>query len=158
MKPRVYIETSIVSYLVARPSRDIIVAAHQDMTRDWWEQQKEYFELYTSPIVTNEASAGDTTAAQQRLLVLAAIPSLLVSPEAVVLAENLLSRGALPQRAREDALHIAVAAVHGMDYLLTWNCTHIANALTRSIITSIIERQAFAVPIICTPEELITKG
>jgi predicted nucleic acid-binding protein len=154
----VYIETSVISYLVARPSRDIVVAAHQNITRIWWEQQKEYFELYTSPIVTNEASAGDPSAAQERLKVLSHIPSLLVSPEAVVLAEDLLLQGALPQKAREDALHIAVAAVHGMSYLLTWNCTHIANALKRPAIIGIIEHQAFAAPIICTPEELIAKG
>ena len=123
----VYIETSVISYLTARPSRDLIVAAHQEITREWWESRRLDFEVFVSGFVLEEATQGDADAARRRMDVVAALDELLVNDEVERLAEVLLIEGALPKQARYDALHIAVAAVNGVDYLLTWNCKHIAN-------------------------------
>lgn len=155
MKPAVYIETTIVSYLTAWPSRDLIVAAHQQLTREWWEHQRAKFELFISQAVLQEASVGDVDAAQLRLDTLAGLPLLELRPEALQLARVLIDRGPLPAKAAVDALHIALAAVHGVDYLLTWNCKHIANATMRSAIDAICRAQGYEPAVLCTPEELM---
>ncbi len=126
MKLKVYIETSVISYLTARPSRDLVTAAHQQLTIDWWEDRSTDFDLYISQLVVREASAGDEDAAKRRLNVVEQIPLLELNEEVLTLAHSLVEDGPLPQKASEDALHIAVATVHGMDFLLTWNCKHIA--------------------------------
>ncbi len=131
MKSKVYIETSIISYLVNRPSRDLILAAHQQVTHEWWNNRRPKFDLYASQAVMDEASEGDEEAAQLRLKVLRGIPLLELRVEALDLAEMIVRHKALPKKASQDALHIAVAAIYGMDYLLTWNCKHIANAVIR---------------------------
>jgi predicted nucleic acid-binding protein len=154
MKPTVYIESSIVSYLTAKPSRDIVLAAHQQITYDWWQFAKPHFEMYSSQITINEISAGDAEAANRRLDAIKGISLLDVNAEVTDLAKRLLSQGALPEKASLDALHIAVAAVHQMQYLLTWNCKHIANAVMRPTIERIIHDVGFIAPIIATPEEL----
>ena len=154
MKTRVYIETSVISYLAAHPSRDLIVAAHQQISHDWWSVRHEW-ELSISALVISEARAGDTDASRRRLELLDGLPALHLTNEALELAQRLLAGAALPERAKEDALHIAVAAVHGTDYLLTWNCTHIANASKRPLIETICEAAGYPPPIICTPEELL---
>jgi predicted nucleic acid-binding protein len=118
----VYIETSIISYLTARVSRDLIVAGHQQMTEEWWSVQRNRFELWASELVVEEASAGDASAAAERLKVLNTIEMLDITEEAGFLATALIERGSLPAKASADALHIAIAAVHNVDYLLTWNC------------------------------------
>jgi predicted nucleic acid-binding protein len=128
---RIYLETSVVSYLAARPSRDMVIAAHQQLTRDWWDRRFE-FELFVADPVLEEASRGDLEAAQRRLAFLEGIPVLTAHPDALGLARSFLAEAALPSNAAIDALHVALAAVHGMDFLLTWNCTHIANARIRS--------------------------
>jgi hypothetical protein len=151
--PRTYVETSIVSYLTAWPSRDLVRAAHQQVTREWWATRGSY-ELYVSQFVLDEAAAGDSAAAEQRLEALQGIALLDVTEEAIVLAGDLVAGGGLPAKARVDALHIAMATVHGMDFLLTWNCTHIANAATRSTIEDLCRAAGFEPPIICTPLEL----
>ena len=155
MKPRVYLETSVVSYLLARPSRDLVVAAHQQVTREWWEERRDSFQLYVSQMVIHEASAGDPASARRRLEELAGFPLLALTEEAEALARDLIERGPLPRQAVEDALHIALATVHGMDYLLTWNCRHIANAQMRGAVNSVCALRGYDPPVICTPEELM---
>jgi hypothetical protein len=152
--PSIYIETSVVSYLVARPSRDIIVAAHQQLTSDWWYNQRTEYDLFTSQLVLDEAQAGDPEVASRRLAELEGISLLKLSDAAIGLAENLIKANAVPQKAAQDALHIAIACANGMEYLLTWNCKHIANARMRSKIDKVCREMGFIPPIICTPEEL----
>ncbi|MGH9928232.1 MAG: type II toxin-antitoxin system VapC family toxin [Pyrinomonadaceae bacterium] len=155
MSLKIYIETIIVSYLTARPSRDLIIAAHQQLTQEWWETRRTNFDLYASQLVIREPSAGDAVMAQRRLEVLDGIPLLSVSQEAVALARTLVEKGPIPEKAAVDALHIAVAASHGMDYLLTWNCRHIANAEMQTGVARICRATGFEPPVICTPEELL---
>lgn len=155
MNPKIYIETSIVSYYTARPSRDLVVAAHQQITHEWWDNKRFDFDLYTSQVVVSEASLGDQTAATKRIQALQGIPLLDVRDEAAELAQKLLGEGCLPQKASEDALHISVAAIHNMDYLLTWNCKHIANSQMRPKIERVIRDEGYEPPIITTPEELL---
>ncbi len=151
----VYIETTIVSYLTAWPSRDLVRAAHQQVTREWWENERHRHGLFTSQLVLVEAPAGDPTAAAERLGVLQEIPLLPESPEARRLAEALLGEAALPAVAARDAVHVAVAATAGMDYLLTWNCRHLANASLRDRISEVCRAAGQRPPTICTPEDLL---
>ena len=153
MKPKVYVETTIVSYLSALPSRDIVLAAHQQLTREWW-ARRERFDLFVSRPVWDEAARGDAEAAAKRLAALDGIPILLVSDEASAFADWLLATNILPMKAATDALHVAIAVLSGMDYLLTWNCTHIANAAIRGRIEQACRAAGMQAPIICTPEEL----
>ncbi len=154
MKPTAYIETTIPSYLTARPSRDVVRAGEQQVTRDWWDRSAEY-ELRVSSLVLLECQAGDAQAAAERLAALEGVPVLAQSPEAVALAGMLLKEVPLPPKAANDALHIAVAAVNGIAYLVTWNCTHIANATLRPQIEAICRRMGYEPPVICTPRELL---
>jgi len=157
MKPRVYLETTIPSYLTAWPSRDLVRAAHQQITRDWWDRRRAVFELYISQVVLRECQAGDATAAAERLKVLQDLPLLEQTEEATRLAQALVDRVPLPERAAVDALHVAIAAVHGVDYLLTWNCAHIANATLRDPIESVCRENGYEPPAICTPDELLAE-
>jgi len=152
---RVYLETTIISYLTARPSRNLRVVAHQEITADWWIRRRMSFELYVSRLVVEEAAAGDPEAAARRLATLHGIPRLEVTESASDQATSLVAHAAIPLEATEDALHVAVAAAHGMDYLLTWNCRHIANAAMRNRIADICAAGGFEAPVICTPEELL---
>lgn len=153
MKPRVYVETTIPSYLAAWPSRDLLRAAQQQMTREWWDRREE-FELFISPLVLVECQAGDATAAADRLAAIAGIRLLDQTEAVVALAEELARSVPIPPRAVADAVHIATAAVHGMQYLLTWNCTHIANAVLRPRIEAACRAIGCEPPLICTPPEL----
>ena len=155
MKPRVYIETSIPSYLTARRSRDLIATANQELTQEWWETRKDDFYLVISEFVLREASAGDPIAASNRLAAISGIPELNITDEVGLLARILIEQVPIPMKAQLDAFHIAVAAVHGIDYLLTWNCTHINNAVLRPIIEALCRSQGYEPPIICTPQELL---
>ena len=155
MKPKAYIETTIPSYLTAWPSRDLVTAAHQQITHQWWQTRRQDFDLFTSQLVIDESSAGDPDAATRRLEVLDEIPLLEPSEDVAELAQALIGQVPFPKRAAADALHIAIAVVSGMDYLLTWNCTHIANAARRSAIESVCRSKGYEIPIICTPEELL---
>ena len=155
MKPKLYVETTIFSYLTSAPSRDLIVAAHQQVTREWWDLRRPDFDLFVSRLVLQEAGAGDLEAAQRRLAALRDISRLALNPEALALARDLVTRGPLPANATEDAMHIAVATVHGMDYLLTWNCRHIANARMRQAVALTCALRGYDPPVICTPEELM---
>ncbi len=156
MKPTVYVETTIPSYLTAWPSRDLVRAAHQQITREWW-ARRQGFELFTSRLVVQECEAGDSEAAAQRLVALADIPLLEQTTEVADLAERLLRDVPLQAKAAADALHIAIAAVHGMLYLLTWNCNHLANAALRPQIEAVCRAAGLEPPLICTPEELPTE-
>lgn len=151
----VYIETSVVSYLAGRPSRDLLVAACQQATRTWWDEHRLRFELYTSRLVVSEAFLGDPEAATRRSDYLGSIPELHMTAEARDLARILIQQGALPHKAEADALHIAVAAVHRIDILLTWNCRHINNPVAKPVIRSVCARDGYACPEICTPLELL---
>lgn len=157
MLPRVYIETTIPSYLTARPSRQVRRQAHQDSTRAWW-ARRAAFELYVSRLVVQECARGDPTAAADRLAVLAGIPDLAVTPQAVALADDLADRMSLPDGARPDAGHIATAAFHDIEYLLTWNCRHIANPNLWPGIVSVCRAAGFRPPLIRTPDELSPSG
>lgn len=154
LKPKVYIETSIPSYLTARRSREIVIAGKQLATMDWWERRGD-FELFISVFVLEEVSAGDADAARQRLQALNGISEIEITEEVEVIAERLLSHGSLPAKARIDALHIAMATIGGIDYLLTWNCAHIANPAFRAKIESVIRSFGYKPPVICTPHELL---
>src|SRR5688500_8559846 len=123
-KPTVYLETTIVSYLTAWPSRDIVRQAHQQVTREWWDKYRAAFDVLASELVVREASSGDASAAEERLRVLSDVPMVAISDAATELAEHLVRRGAIPAKAAVDALHLGIAAANGMDYLLTWNCRH----------------------------------
>ena len=154
MKSRIYLETSVISYLTAWPSRDLVRAGHQETTREWW-ATRTTFELYISQLVLEEAAAGDPAAAAKRLEALRDVPVLELTTEATGLGRDLVLEAALPAKAAADALHIAIAAVQGMDCLVTWNCTHIANAMMRPRIEAICRANGFEPPIICTPLELL---
>ena len=149
----VYVETSVVSYLTARPSRNIVLSAHQAITREWWRRRASY-ELRVSQLVLDEASDGDAAMVARRLSALAGIPVLDVTADAASLAAALVQRGALPRKAIVDAFHIGIAAAHAIDYLLTWNCRHLANAAMRGTIEEVCRSAGLVPPVICTPEEL----
>ena len=158
MNKTVYIETSIPSYLTARPSRDIRVAAWQQITTQWWDEARADYDLFTSELVMVEASAGNPEAARRRLEALQGIAELPIDQEVQALADRLVSQGGVPAGAEADALHIAVAAVHRMDYLLTWNFRHIDNAATKPIVRSICTDAGYSCPEICAPMELLPEG
>lgn len=155
MSASVYLETTIPSYLAAWRSPEMVMAARQEITLDWWDNRRSKFELFVSQLILDEVSAGDADAVARRLMVLQGIPLI----EAVVGTEDLIDalmrKLALPQRAAADAAHIALAVVNGMDFLLTSNCTHIANASNRPIIESVCDTFGYETPVICTPEELL---
>lgn len=152
--PSVYIETSVVSYLAARPSRDLIVAAHQQITSDWWHNQREQYRLFVSELVVGEASEGDIEMAARRKMFLEGIELLEIDVRAMNLAQQFVEGKAVPEKASADALHIAVACVNGADYLLTWNCKHIANGRMKSRIGMVCHAAGYDPIVICTPEEL----
>ena len=151
----VYIETTIPSYLTAWPARNLIAAAHQAMTREWWALRRDSFHLFISQLVVTEASAGDPAAAQLRLDVLAGIPLLPSTDSVEWIATELERLGLVPANAAADAFHVAFASVHAVDYLLTWNCRHIANAERLPAIKVFLRDNGFAIPNVCTPEELM---
>jgi predicted nucleic acid-binding protein len=154
VKPRAYLETSLISYLVGRLSRDVIVLGNQELTREWWLSRRTSYELFVSEIVIREAILGDPRVAQQRMEIMEGLPILAVTEEAERLAPLLLRSAGLSRNAETDALHVAVATVHGMEYLLTWNCTHIANASLRRAVERQCRLMGYEPPVICTPQEL----
>lgn len=155
MKSTGYIETTIPSYLTAWRSPELVMAANQEATRKWWDESRAKFDLFVPELVVGEMSVGYPDAVKRRLAAVENVPELALTNEAEQLAAKLLEGAALPQKAKADALHIAIATVHGMDYLLTWNCTHIANAIMRPKIESICRSAEYEPPIICTPPELV---
>jgi hypothetical protein len=154
LKPRVYLETTIVSYQAARASRDLVVAAHQQITQEWWSKRKLDFSLYVSELVIEEATKGDPSAAKRRLHYLENVEVLAVDNEALALALKIVKAGCIPESSGADALHVAIAAVNGIDFLLTWNCTHINNAEIAKKIEVTCVDAGYRCPVICTPEQL----
>ena len=154
VKRKIYVETSVISYLTARPSKTIIGAAHQQLTLAWWEKRGQY-ELMVSEVVLRECGAGDSESAAKRLEVVRDLPLLLITEQAIKIAEDLIKQKIVPLKAIEDALHIAIATAHGVDYLVTWNCRHIANPEIQRGIASYLEQIGAVLPFICTPEELL---
>ncbi|MDD5296086.1 MAG: type II toxin-antitoxin system VapC family toxin [Rhodocyclaceae bacterium] len=154
MKRKIYVETSVISYLTARPSKTIIGAAHQQITLAWWELRSGY-ELLVSQAVWQECAAGDPMAAEKRLAALEGMPVLAITQDMIRLAESLIEQAIIPAKAIEDALHIAVSTLHHVDFLLTWNCRHIANPVIQEKIAVYLEQLGLFLPIICTPEELL---
>lgn len=151
----VYIETSIVSYLRQKPSTQVVTAARQLLTYQWWNDERANYELVISQYVVDEASGGDPTLAAERLQTIDDIPLLPNAPEIPQIADEIMSLGVLPPKAQVDALHIASVAHHRIQYLLTWNCKHIANAKILPRIHNVLTDLGIPIPIICTPEELL---
>jgi len=154
MKQKVYIETSVVSYLSGRLSRDVVIVGRQEITREIWPLLIERFDCYVSALVREEVERGDPEAADSRLAVLAGMTALTTSDEARDLAKAMIQNGLMPSRFAEDALHIAIAATNGMDYVLTWNFRHINNVQTKVRIQSFLEGHGYEPPLVCSPEEL----
>jgi len=154
-KSKLYMETTIPSYLTSWPSRDLIIAAHQQVTREWWKKWKSSFEIYVSQLVVDEVKAGDDEAARERLKAIDGMPLLDITEEVERLASSILVSGVIPSKAATDAAHIAIATVHQMEYLMTWNCVHIANAAITKEVAKICRQRGFECPVICTPEELL---
>ena len=155
MTKRVYIETTIPSYLAARPSRDLLQTARQQLTYTWWNNMRQNYELCISEIVLDEVASGDADAAQRRLPFLHNLPLLDLTEAVSDVAKAIMGSGLLPQEAARDAIHIAVTSVHGIDILLTWNCRHIANAAIMKEFRTIVAGCGYELPILCTPEELL---
>lgn len=156
MKPSLYVETTVVSYLVGWLSRnDLQVAAHQELTRRWWSARRAGFDLFGSSVVVDEASDGDPALAALRLQFLREVTLLRVTDQAHDLKAELLRRTQIPAKAENDALHIAIAAVHGMELLVTWNCKHIANAVTLPLVYEVCRESGYEPPLVCTPLELL---
>jgi len=151
----VYIETTIPSYYTGRRPRDLVLAARQQLTIDWWDQHREEYELFSSQVVLDETRRGDPDAAAKREEFLMGIPLLDISERVIEVAEDLVLSGIIPKRVSDDAYHIACAGVHRVDYLLTWNCAHIANPHNRRRIRQQLAGHGLEMPVICTPEELI---
>ena len=155
-KPKVYVETSVISYLVARRNqRDLIVAANQELTVEWWEHRRQDFELYVSAVVLAEVARGNEQFAAARTTVAQQLTIVEISESATALADSLVEHAGLPPTAYEDAIHIAVAATGGMDYLLTWNCRHIANAMIIPRVNRVIRSFGYEPPLIYTPQQLM---
>ena len=153
--PKLYIETTIPSYLTARRSRDLRLTAHQEVTEEWWSDHRHEYDLYTSAFVREEAAEGYPALAAARLTLLDGIPVLPTTEEVDDLAGKLLAGELIPAKAATDAFHIAIATVHRMDFLLTWNCTHIHNLSIIRRVERICAAEGYACPVICNPDELL---
>ncbi len=152
-KSSVYIETSVVSYFTSRPSRDLIIAARQQLTHEWWENYLPQTEAFISTLIIQESEMGDTEAGKSRLEAIAAQPVLELTEQVFELAKSLVETGPIPEEYFEDALHIAVTAVNGIHFLITWNCHHINNPHMRPEIVRVVESFELECPVICTPDE-----
>ena len=155
MKKHIYIETTVVSYLTAKPSRDIMIAGHQEATRELWAKLSSRYETYVSALVFQEAGRGDLDQAQMRLAAIAKFPMLDIADEARFLAEKIIAKKGISTEYPEDALHIAVAAVNGIEVILTWNFAHLNNPFTRKKVRKIVEAEGYICQEICSPEELL---
>ena len=155
MKETVCVETSIFGYLTARSTNNLILAANTKVTHVWWDNCRNSFTIYASELVEDEAARGDKAIASQRLDFLKPIMYLDITKEVIELAREFLKQSNLPSKATNDSIHIALATVYGLDYLLTWNCKHMANAQIQKKLSQISSKLGYELPIICTPYELI---
>ncbi len=151
----IYIETSVVSVLTARLSSNVLSLSRQMLTRQWWADYRSNYDLFVSQFVYDEAARGDVDAARQRVEILDEMTTLEITPEVFDIALELVSSGILPEQARLDALHISISSVYGVEYLLTWNCKHIANAHTLPRLYRKLEALGHRVPFVCTIEEML---
>jgi hypothetical protein len=151
----VYVETTIVSYFVARPSRDVVVAARQESTRELWPELVSNFDSCVSVLVREEVGRGDGELAALRLQAIEAFPVLDVDDAARTLASKIIGGHGIPEEYPEDALHIAVAAVNGIDVLITWNFAHLNNPFTRMMVRQLVENAGYRCPELCSPDELL---
>ncbi len=154
----VYLETTVLSYLVALPAQDPVVAGHQQTTYDWWHRRRANFNCCISQVVIDEISSGDPAEVKKRLLIADTLSVLSLTSETERLTESIMRSGVLPPKAIQDAAHVAVATVHGIEYLLTWNCKHLANATISRRIATLCAKEGFQIPSICTPEELLEES
>lgn len=154
-KPSVYIETTVISYVTARLSRDLIVVAHQQTTMEWWESTLPRCDPFISPMVIEEVSRGDKEAANLRLKKISGFPVLKITNEVRELADLYFRQTQIPEKARGDTYHLALATYHGMDFLVSWNFTHILAAPVKAMIQNINTSRGIRTPIICSPEELM---
>nr|VFJ44879.1 MAG: hypothetical protein BECKFW1821A_GA0114235_100850 [Candidatus Kentron sp. FW]VFJ50695.1 MAG: hypothetical protein BECKFW1821B_GA0114236_100744 [Candidatus Kentron sp. FW] len=154
MRATVYVESSVISYLTSRPSRDVVIAARQAITGEWWDEHRSQYEVFISALVEDEISQGDLEAAERRLALVDDIPALDITDQANILAKDLITKGAMPKNSKEDALHLGIATAAGMDYLLTWNFKHINNVETKGAIARVVRKHGFVCPMLCSPEEL----
>jgi predicted nucleic acid-binding protein len=155
MSETVYIETSILGYLTARSTKNLILAANIEVTKEWWKFHRRSFTLYVSQVVLDEVARGDAEIATQRLEMINGVPLVELNQAVRNLSAQFLKQSNLPAKASDDAVHIAAATVHGLDYLLTWNCKHIANAQIQRKLAEISLDFGYQLPIICTPYELL---
>ncbi len=156
MKATVYLETTVVSYYTARQSQNLIIAAHQQITHEWWRTRLSDFSIFISQFILDEAGQGDPEAAQARLKALDRFPLLDVTEKALEIAQSVMEiKGFIPEKAATDAAHIGMAAAHGIHFLLTWNCKHLANAEMSDRLEQVCDRHDCRCPVICTPEELL---
>ena len=151
----VYLETSFISYLTSQPSRDLVIAAHQQITSEWWNTQSHKFECVISQFVIDEISVGNAVEVRKRMDIVGNLDALEVTAKAEALAMHIVNSGIIPHKAMNDAAHIAVAAIHGIDYILTWNCKHLANAHILKKVRAVCQAQGYPTPDVCTPEELM---
>ncbi len=154
-RPVVYLETTVVSYVTAEPSRDVVIAGHQQSSREWWAYGRQNCRVVASQLVLQEAGKGDTLAIQRRMDVLKGVELLEITQDATNLARDLVEHGVVPGTSVEDALHVAVAVVNGCNYLVTWNYRHLAGAAVRARIEAFCRHEGHEPAIICTPEELL---
>jgi len=155
MKKRIYVETTVVSYFTARPSHDLMIAGHQEATRELWPELAAKYETFISALVFEEAGRGDPDQARMRHAAIERFPMLAIEDEARSLAEKIIAGGGIPAEYPEDALHIAVAAVNGIEVVITWNFAHLNNPFTRMMVRRIVEAVGYECPEICSPEELL---
>lgn len=154
MEQRIYLETTIPSFLTARSSNNLILVGEQELTRQWWEARRDDFDILVSELVLEECGKGDAEAAARRLAVISDLDILQIDEEVVDLTDAIMQSGIIPAKAAADAAHIAIASRHGIDYLLTWNCRHIANAEIIRQIAAAVRQAGYELPVICTPREL----
>jgi len=155
MKPRVYVETSVISYLTARPSRDFLVVARQAFTRQWWEIRSERFDAVISGMVISEISRGDPSAALRRAQMCDGLESLVVDDKAIALAEQLIQLKAIPEQEPEDAMHIAVAVLNNIQFIASWNFSHLVGPEAKFRLQTQLKDLGYPVPLLATPEELL---
>ncbi len=155
MQSSVYIETTVISYLASRPSRDLIVAGHQQITQDWWTSIVPKLDCYVSPYVIQEVGRGDAGRAQERLNAIKTFPVLELNDDVKKVAKIYFEKLSIPEKAEADAFHLALASWHNMDYLVSWNCSHIASAVIIKMVQEINKELEIPTPVICTLEELM---
>ena len=155
MKPKLYLETTIPSYLTARPTRDPLMAGKLVVTKKWWRLRRNDFDLFASQLVLDEAAHGDAGAARRRAVILSRLPLMPITTEAIELAGKIQAKHLLPVIANDDVLHIATATVNEAHFLLTWNCHHINNVEILPNVQSLCVGLGYRFPVVCTPLELM---